>query len=46
MLNLMRDDFDENADDILNSINKMLAKNRKNSEETNEETEVKKEERN
>ena len=32
MLNLMRDDFDENADDILNSINKMLEKNRKNSE--------------
>ena len=46
MLNLMRDYFDENADDILNSINKMLEKNRKNSEETNEETEVKKEERN
>lgn len=46
MLNLMRDDFDENADDILNSINKMLEKNRKNSEETTEETEVKKEERN
>lgn len=46
MLNLMRDDFDENADDILNSINKMLEKNRKNSEETNKETEVKKEERN
>ena len=46
MLNLMRDYFDENADDLLNSINKMLEKNRKNSEETNEETEVKKEERN
>ena len=46
MLNLMRDDFDENSYDILNSINKMLEKNRKNSEETNEETEVKKEERN
>ena len=46
MLNLRRDDFDENAEDILNSINKMLEKNRKNSEETNEETEVKKEERN
>lgn len=46
MLNLVRDDFDANSDDILNSINKMLEKNRKNSEETNEETEVKKEERN
>lgn len=46
MLNLIRDDFDENADDILNSINKMLEKNRKNSEETDEEIEVKKEEKN
>ena len=46
MLNLVRDDFDANSDDILNSINKMLEKNRKNSEETNEETEVKKEEKN
>ena len=46
MLNLIRDDFDENADDILNSINKMLEKNRKNSEETDEEIEMKKEEKN
>ena len=30
MFNLVKDDFDENADDILNSINKMLEKNKKN----------------
>lgn len=29
MFNLIRDDFDENSDDILNSINKMLEKNKK-----------------
>lgn len=28
MLNLVRDDFDENAEDILNSINKMLEENK------------------
>ncbi len=32
MFNLVKDDFDENSDDILNSINKMLEKN--NKEET------------
>lgn len=39
MFNLVRDDFDENSDDILNSINKMLEKNRKDKEskEDNEE---------
>ena len=33
MFNLVRDDFDENSDDILNSINKMLEKNKKDKEE-------------
>lgn len=28
MFNLVKDDFDENSDDILNSINKMLEKNK------------------
>lgn len=27
MFNLVKDDFDENSDDILNTINKMLEKN-------------------
>ena len=27
MFNLVRDDFDENSEDILNSINKMLEQN-------------------
>ena len=29
MFNLVKDDFDENSDDILNTINKMLDKNKK-----------------
>ena len=29
MFNLVKDDFDENSDDILNTINKMLEKERK-----------------
>lgn len=33
MFNLVKDDFDENSDDILNSINKMLEKNKKVKEE-------------
>ena len=33
MFNLVKDEFDENADDILNSINKMLEKNQKEKEE-------------
>lgn len=37
MFNLVKDDFDENSDDILNSINKMLEKNKKEKEEKNEE---------
>ena len=32
MFNLVRDDFDENSDDILNSINKMLEQNKKDKE--------------
>ena len=36
MLNLVRDDFDANSYDILNSINKMVEKNRKNEEEKSE----------
>ncbi len=28
MFNLVRDDFDENSEDILNSINKMLEQNK------------------
>ena len=40
MFNLIKDDFDENSDDILNSINKMLEKNKNvdtKSEEKNQE---------
>ncbi len=37
MFNLVKDDFDENSDDILNSINKMLEKNKKEKEENKEE---------
>lgn len=33
MLTIKKDDFDENTDDILNSINKMLEKNKKDKEE-------------
>ena len=36
MFNLVKDEFDENSDDILNSINKMLEKNRKEKEENEE----------
>lgn len=38
MFNLVKDEFDENSDDILNSVNKMLEK------EKNKEKEEKKEE--
>ena len=37
MFNLVKDNFDENSDDILNSINKMLEKNKKEKEEKNDE---------
>lgn len=33
MFNLERDDFDENSEDILNSINKMLEQNKELKEE-------------
>ena len=33
MFNLVKDNFDENSDDILSSINKMLEKNKKEKEE-------------
>ncbi len=37
MFTVKRDDFDENTDDILNSINKMLEKNKKEKAENKEE---------
>ena len=33
MFNLVRDDFDENSEDILNPINKMLEQNKELKEE-------------
>ena len=33
MFNLVRDDFDENSEDILNSMNKMLEQNKELKEE-------------
>ena len=33
MFNLVKDDFDENSDDILNTINKMLEKKKNKKEE-------------
>ena len=40
MFNLIKDEFDENTEDILTSINKMLEKNRKDKEkEKNKEKE-------
>ncbi len=35
MFNLIKDEFDENTEDILTSINKMLEKNRKDKEKEN-----------
>lgn len=35
MFNLIKDEFDENTEDILTSINKMLKKNKKNKEKEN-----------
>lgn len=37
MFNLVKDNFDENSDDILNSINKMLEKNKEEKKKKNEE---------
>ena len=42
MFTVKRDDFDENTEDILNSINKMLEKNKKEKEENKEENNNKK----
>lgn len=39
MFNLVKDEFDENSDDILASINKMLVKNSKDNQRENEEQE-------
>lgn len=39
MLHIMKDDFDENAEDILNTINKMLSKSKEEQEEKNTEEE-------
>lgn len=35
MFNLIKDEFDENTEDILTSINKMLEKNKKDKEKEN-----------
>lgn len=42
MFNLVKDEFDENADDILASINKMLENNKKEKEDKQENKEDKK----
>ena len=36
MFNLVKDDFDENSDDILNTINKMLQEKKNKDEEKDE----------
>lgn len=36
MFNLIKDDFDENTDDILNSINKILNEDDKQKQKTSE----------
>ncbi len=37
MFNLIKDEFDENSDDILESINKMLENNKQKDNEENKE---------
>ncbi len=37
MFNLVKDDFDENSDDILKTINKMLENNKKKDNEADKE---------
>lgn len=37
MFNLVKDEFEENTDDILNSINKMLEENKQKEERKEEE---------
>lgn len=41
MFNLIKDEFDENTEDILTSINKMLEKNKKENNEKKEEKNIK-----
>ena len=41
MFNLVKDEFDENSDDILKSINKMLASKKAKKDEENKEKEKK-----
>lgn len=41
MLTFVKDEFDENSDDILNSINKMLEKNKKEKSEEKKKVENK-----
>ena len=41
MFNLVKDDFDENSDDILNTINKMLEKKKEEEKEKNDKKEEK-----
>lgn len=41
MFNLVKDDFDENSDDILNTINKMLEKKKDEEKEKNDKKEEK-----
>ncbi len=41
MLHIMKDDFDENAEDILNTINKMFSKSKEVAEEENNKKEEK-----
>ena len=41
MFNLVKDDFDENSDDILNTINKMLEKKKDEEKEENDKKEEK-----
>ena len=45
MFNLIKDEFDENTEDILTSINKMLAKQKKENEEIKEDNEEEKDKR-
>lgn len=42
MFNLIKDEFEENTEDILTSINKMLEKNKKENNEQKEEKNSKK----
>ena len=41
MFNLVKDEFEENSDDILKSINKMLASKKEKKDEENKEKEKK-----